>query len=121
MKFPPPSDKHWPIGTYVLATKYDDGDPGDHYAVGFYDGCYNHHGEARFLVRDSEGNLFRANGFRRCEPVSKEEGEALIGSFPDLKPLEVKENPPGQDDALVGKSVWDRLSEIRAERTGADA
>lgn len=120
MKFPPPSDKHWPGGTYVLATKYDDGDPGDHYAVGFYAGCYDHFTETRYLVNDADGNPFRANGFRRCEPVSKEEGERLIASFPELKPLTVKEGGPGEDDQLVGESVWDRLAAIRAERRSGE-
>jgi hypothetical protein len=107
-------------GDYVLASKYDDGDPGDHYCVGFYAGVYDHHGQTRHLVNDADGKPFRANGFRRCEPVTKEEGEAMIASFADLKPLEVKENPPGIDDELVGKSVWDRLAEIRAERRSAE-
>jgi len=118
MKFPPPSDSHWPIGTYVLATKYDDGDPGDQYAVGFYDGCYDHHGDARFLVRDNEGKPFRANGFRRCEQITDEEGRWLIAHFDQFKPLWIEEGAPGEDDKMCGKSVWDWLAECRSERRG---
>lgn len=108
------------IGDYVLASKYSDGDPGDHYCIGFYAGSYDHFGQTRHLVNDGEGKPFRANGFRRCEPISSEEGRRIIASFPDMKPLEVEERPPGEDDRLVGKSVWDWLAEIRAERTSGE-
>lgn len=104
-------------GDYVLASKYDDGDPGDHYCVGFYAGNYDHFGQTRHLVNDADGKPFRANGFRRCELVSTDEGARMIASFPDLKPLRVEEGGPGEDDRLVGESVWDRLAAIRAQRT----
>lgn len=48
-------------GDLVLATKYSDGDPQDHWVVGFYDcECLGRH-----LVMDHNGNQMRANGFRR--------------------------------------------------------
>jgi hypothetical protein len=62
------------IGDYVLATKYADGDPGDHFCVGFYNGSYNCGIETRHLVVDSNGQNFRNNGFRRVARVSARRG-----------------------------------------------
>jgi hypothetical protein len=96
-------------GDYVLATKYDDGDPGDQFAVGHYDrfDCERHY------VTDAEGKQFRGNGFRRCEPVTPYEGAWLIAHFPEFVPLELVERDDGED-YLAGKSVWDWLAEARA-------
>jgi len=52
-------------GDYVLATKYSDGDPLDHWAVGFYDGTTEHM-RPRHHVIDGDGQRFRVNGFRRA-------------------------------------------------------
>lgn len=105
-------------GDYVLATKYSDGDPGDQYCVGWYDGSYDHFGTTRHLVNDGDGKPFRANGFRRCEPITDAEGRWLIERFPEFKPLEVNE----EGDDLVGKSVWDWLLEVRSpQRRSCDA
>lgn len=71
-KHPP---KPWPkVGDYVVATKYADGDPGDHFCVGYYQGWYDHFGQPRHLVVDGSGKSFRANGFRRVAKVSSERG-----------------------------------------------
>jgi hypothetical protein len=85
------------VGEYVLATKYDDGDPCDHFFVGFVSG-YTHHG--RYLVVDNDGRSQRANGFRRAERITAEEGSALVAMFPDIgdKP---------------GPSLWWHLDRIR--------
>ena len=64
-------------GDYVLATKYDDGDPQDHWAIGFYDSL-THHEPPRHNIVDSEGALFRGNGFRRVKKISAERGEWLL-------------------------------------------
>lgn len=64
-------------GDYVLATKYHDGDPGDHWAIGFYAGTTSHE-QKRFLVKDHAGQLFRANGFRRIAKISKARGEWML-------------------------------------------
>jgi hypothetical protein len=61
-------------GQYVLATKYDDGDPQDHWAVGFYD-CER---GGRHYVTDAEGNQLRGNGFRRVGGISPERGALLL-------------------------------------------
>jgi hypothetical protein len=65
-------------GDYVVATKYDDGDPGDQFCIGFYDGSYDHYGQTRHLVIDSEGKNFRANGFRRVALVGPERGAWMV-------------------------------------------
>ena len=65
-------------GDYVLATKYRDGDPGDHFCVGFYDGFYMNGDSTRHLIVDNDGNQFRRNGFRRVAKVSRERGEWIV-------------------------------------------
>ena len=62
------------IGDYVMASKYTDGDAKDHFAIGFYSGKLMD----RYMVKDGDGNLFRANGFRRCERISKKVGDVLV-------------------------------------------
>lgn len=98
-------------GDYVLATKYQDGDPGDGYAVGFYDRCYDHFGQTRHMVVDNEGKQFRGNGFRRCEPINDAEGRWLIEHFPEFQPMWSEE--VNGEDRMCGKSVWDWLAEAR--------
>lgn len=68
-------------GDYVLATKYSDGDPQDHWCVGFYDGpTWND----RHVVVDGEGMPFRANGFRRVKRISAERGEWMLAHAKDI-------------------------------------
>jgi len=66
-------------GDYVLATKYDDGDPCDHFCVGFFRGmlCGD-----RYMVEDDKGQLFRANGFRRCERIDDRTGAVICRAVP---------------------------------------
>ena len=86
------------IGDYVLATKYSDGDPCDQFAVGFFAGM-THHG--RFLVVYDEGRDFKLTGFRRMEPITQDEGRALLRLMP-----EISDRP--------GPSLWDRLAILRS-------
>ncbi len=81
------------IGDYVLASKYNDGDPCDHFCVGYYAGSFDHHGQIRHLVKDRKGNSFRGNGFRRVAKISTKRGNALVSIMPIIgdKP---------------GRSVW---------------
>ena len=65
-------------GDYVVATKYADGDPADHFCIGFYDGSFRHFSETRHLVVDGEGKQFRNNGFRRVAKVSVERGTWMV-------------------------------------------
>ena len=50
-------------GDYVLATTYKDGDPQDQWCVGFFDSMTTHN-PPRYNIIDSNGKLFRGNGFR---------------------------------------------------------
>ena len=69
------------VGDYVLATKYDDGDPCDHFFVGFVSG-FTHHN--RYLCVDNDGKKQRANGFRRAEVITADEGRQLVEMMPDI-------------------------------------
>lgn len=95
-------------GDYVLATKYNDGDPGDHYCTGFYVGSFGD----RHLVADSNGGLYRYNGFRRIEHVTPEEGTWMVEHFKDFSFSKTMEDEFG-NDVLVGWSVWDWLNYYR--------
>jgi len=97
-------------GDYVVATKYSDGDPGDHYCTGFYVGSFSD----RHLVADSNGGLYRYNGFRRIEKVTPEEGTWMVEHFPDFKFFETKEDEFGEE-VRVGWSVWDWLAYRRGQ------
>lgn len=92
------------VGDYVLATKYDDGDPCDHFYVGFVSG-YTHHG--RYLVADNHGQSQRANGFRRAEKITDAEGRRLIGMM-------------GEIGDVRGRSLWWHLAKIRGEENPDD-
>lgn len=65
-------------GDYVLATKYTDGDPQDHWAVGFFTGMLPKGSGDRFMVADADGNQFRGNGFRRVKKISADRGSWLL-------------------------------------------
>jgi hypothetical protein len=74
-------------GDYVLASKYKDGDPGDHFCVGFYAESYDHFGEIRHLVTDKEGKNFRANGFRRVARIGRNRGAWMVTHFPLIESM----------------------------------
>jgi hypothetical protein len=86
-------------GDYVLATKWGDGDPCDHFVVGFISNP-SKTWHNRFLVEDSKGTLFRHNGFRRAEAITEEEGRELLSIFPEIGDRE-------------GPSLWEHLDDIR--------
>ena len=65
------------IGDYVLATKYSDGDPQDHWAVGIYVGM-TEHTTPRYNVVDILGKHFRHNGFRRINKITRKVGEWIL-------------------------------------------
>lgn len=73
-------------GDYVLATKWDDGDPGDHWGVGFYDGERG----GRHYVVDGSGNQIRGNGFRRVGKITHAVGAWLLSVADSLE-----RSPPG--------------------------
>lgn len=96
------------IGDYVLATKYEDGDPGDHFAVGYLKEIIDHYGQRRYIVVDNDGNRYRYNGFRRCEKITDELGRWLIKHFPEMEQTKFWYD---DDDQMHGKSVWDWAKE----------
>jgi hypothetical protein len=95
------------IGDYVLATKYSDGDPCDHFCVGFISDINNTITPPRYMVVDNDGVNQRGNGFRRVQKITKEEGQQLVELMPDIgdKP---------------GKSIWWHLGIIKGEDNPAD-
>ena len=86
------------VGDYVLATKYDDGDPGDHWALGFYAGTT--HDGSRHLVTDANGETIRAGGFRRVARIRKDAGAWMLNTA--ARALEA--SPPGT------VSLWGMLT-----------
>ena len=82
------------VGDYVLATKYGDGDPQDHWCVGFYAGLTHpdKYNPPRYDVVDGEGKNFRGNGFRRIKKITQERGAWMLKHSKDIE--------------LSGKSVW---------------
>ncbi len=75
------------IGDYVLATKWDDGDPGDAWAIGFWDGYRN----GRHHVIDNEGRPIRHGGFRKVGCITSETGTWLL----DVAAKTLEASPPG--------------------------
>ena len=70
------------VGAYVLATKYRDGDPGDHFCVGFYHSSFNDGVGIRHMVVDNEDRQFRRNGFRRIARLSDRRGRWITRHLP---------------------------------------
>ena len=62
---------------YVLATKYSDGHPKDHWAVGWYKQELDYRG-VRYDIVDENGLSFRGNGFRRMKKICHECGTFLV-------------------------------------------
>ncbi|MFA5606795.1 MAG: hypothetical protein WDA07_06360 [Leucobacter sp.] len=93
-------------GDYVLATKWSDGDPGDHWGVGFYDRCDE---RGRHYVKDGNGTQIRANGFRRVGKITPEFGRWLLSAAAVLEA-----SPPGT------VNLWTMLAD-RARGEDAEA
>ena len=80
-------------GDYVLAAKYDDGDPLDHWCIGFYSGLTGGSCSVpRYDVVDGDGKNFRGNGFRRIKKISPERGKWMLRHAKDIE--------------KSGRSVW---------------
>lgn len=86
-------------GDYVLATKYSDGDPGDHWCVGFFDRMLSYSVKDRYHVVDEYGNPFRGNGFRRALRITPEEGNYLLANKEEIE--------------RGRRSLWSILHELR--------
>ena len=92
-------------GDYVVATKYSDGDPADHFCVGFFRDMTNHD-EPRYNIVSSDGELFRGNGFKRAMRINKELGEMITAKFETIE----------RSDVSVWKWVRQFKKEINASQ-----
>jgi len=102
----PLTDERITKGEYVFATKWDDGDPGDHWGVGFYDRFAN----GRHYVVDSAGKQIRGNGFRRVGRITVDVGRWLLSAGKSLEA-----SPPGT------VNLWTMLTERARRIGGSDA
>jgi hypothetical protein len=84
------------IGDYVLATKWHDGDPCDHFVVGYLKQILPYN-PPRYDVCDSEGKSFRGNGFRRAEKITQEEGTFMLSQVEYLS-----NNPSESQTSYLG-------------------
>jgi len=78
-------------GDFVLATKYSDGDPKDEWCVGFLLSMTDHN-PPRYNIVDSDGKLFRGNGFRKAKKISAKRGAWLLENKSSIE--------------LGGRSLW---------------
>jgi hypothetical protein len=91
-------------GDYVLATKWDSGDPKDHFVVGFFSGMLIDvagRKTDRFMIVDSHGVSFRANGFRRIAKITPECGNWIISHLEEIE--------QGDRNLWSIKRFWKRL------------
>lgn len=80
------------VGDYVLATKWSDGDPGDPWALGFYDGIDLYlPSTPRHMVKDSSGKTIRPGGYRRVARIRKDVGAWLL----NVAAKQLEQSPPG--------------------------
>jgi hypothetical protein len=77
-------------GDYVLATKYRDGDPADHFCIGYHDRTFDHFGHDFHLVVDADGNQFRYNGFRRIALISSRRGSWMVRHFAHIERMQYR-------------------------------
>jgi hypothetical protein len=88
-------------GDYVLATKWNDGSPGDPWCIGFYGGCDAEDRppstpiDPRHYVVDANGKQFRENGFRRVKKISAERGAFILAHMDEI-----------QRSGAGGRSLW---------------
>jgi len=85
-------------GDYVIATKYSDGDPKDHFCVGFFESMTWHN---RYNIIDDAGQLFRHNGFRKAQKISREVGAKIVSHIKEIE--------------LGDISVWDWVKRFESE------
>jgi len=90
------------IGSYVLGTKFHDGDPGDPWAVGYYMGRGKDSYKNRHLIGDKDGNLYYGpKGFIRIRANLKTDvGHWLVENCSILE-----KSPPGSIN------LWNMLTE----------
>lgn len=100
------------IGDYVLATKYHDGDPGDNWALGYYNGERG----GRHYVLDGNGQNIRGNGFARAARIRPDVGRWLLSvAAPHLEKC-----PPGTVNlwTMLTDAAFDPQRVFRTEIIG---
>lgn len=106
---PQPDPKTKPlIGDYVLATKWETGSPMEPIGVGFLESEIVSSGERaheRWFLMDQNRKRFKANGYRRAEKITLEEGVFIISLLPII-------------GNVVGISVWLHLQRFRDYKQG---
>lgn len=90
------------LGDYVLASKWQDGDPKDHWAVGFLYSVVPGRFGVSYVVIDSEGKPFRAGGFRRVKKITPVRGKWLLENSEEIE--------------ASGRSVWGWLRKAMQPR-----
>ena len=103
------------IGDYVLATKWEDGDPGDPWAVGIYHGPSPHNPD-RHYVGDEETDTFYRNGYRRVGRITEEYGRFLLSISEDLE----RKSPPGSVNlwTMMGDRATPQTSDVETGYIG---
>ena len=100
-----------PPGTYVLATKYDDGDPGDAWGVGYYLESFRlqHGGPLRHRVIGNDGGyLYGPKGFVKMRPhLNADVGHWLVKHSAALEA-----SPPGSIN------IWTMLTDNAFDADG---
>ena len=101
-------------GDYVLAHKWSDADPGDHWCVGFYQYSMPHGGGERHMIFDGDGKPFRGNGFSHVVPITEAHGRWMIEHIPaiDKTMFEFGQDEWGNEIKL-GKSVLEWLEDAK--------
>ena len=87
-------------GDYVLGTVWGDGDPQDPWAVGWYVESRVGSGVLKHLIADSDGILYRTDGFRRVKKISREAGNFLLANKEQIE--------------RSGRSIYRHLREFQA-------
>jgi len=81
-----PTETAFKKGDYVLATKYGDGDPQDHWVVGFFKRNLDQYkGEERLDIVDNKDMSFRGNGFRWAKRITDNEGRKILGRAKEIE------------------------------------
>jgi hypothetical protein len=94
-----------PAGTYVLATKYSDGDPGDAWGVGYYLESFKFaaDGELRHRVIDNDGRyLYGPKGFKLIRSGLQDDVGAWLVEHADV----LQASPPGS------VNLWGMLTDL---------
>jgi hypothetical protein len=116
-KYPGETIEHvLPVGSYVLGTKYNDGDPGDAWGVGYYLESFRLPGNEAYRLRhrviDNEGNyLYGPKGFVKIRAgLQSDVGHWLVSNADALQ-----RSPPGSVNLWL--MLTDLAFSIREEAT----